>query len=307
MTEESANTPLVNETQNKFVHIPVLAKETVSMLAVKSGIYLDGTLGMGGHSRLILNAFSDSKIIGMDLDPEMLKNAKDNLKDFSDRVTFINGNFSDADKLIPQNGFKKINGALLDLGISSLHFDKAQRGFGFKNAGPLDMRLNPNNKLTAEKIVNDWPFEQLEKIIRDCGETNSRRITTAIIKAREKNRITQTTQLADIISDTVYSFGKKTHPATKTFMALRITVNSEFENIIKGINSISKLIEKEGRFAVITFHSAEDKLVKESFNSLIKTGNWKQVTHKPVKPTNYEIDVNNRSRSSQLRVIEKTI
>lgn len=297
----------------EFSHIPVLAGETVSMLAVRDGVYFDGTIGMGGHSRLLLDARPGIKIVGTDIDPEMAAIATANLASYGDRAKVLCGSYAEAYRLLPEKGINSLAGVLLDLGVSSLHYDKISRGFAFKGEGPLDMRLDLSSRFTAEELVNDWPGNQIEKILRMCGENNSRRIVKAIEKARKSERIKTTTQLAGIIEKTVPSFyGRRTgsstgrvHPATKTFMALRIAVNSEFENVEKGIKTLAGLVEEGGRIAVITFHSAEDRLVKNLFSSLVGTGTWKKITGKAVLPTEEEIKLNPRARSAQLRVIEK--
>ena len=288
-----------------FTHIPVLASETVSLLAVRDGIFYDGTAGMGGHSQLMLESRPGISIIATDIDPEMAEKAKQALNRFPGRAKVFCGSYAEAKKFLDECGIKSLAGALLDLGVSSLHYDKASRGFAFKNDGPLDMRLNPAFRLTAEELVNDWPINQLEAILRSCGEHNSRRITHAIEKARTSQRISSTSQLADIICSVIPSRPGHVHPATKTFMALRIAVNREFENIRNGVRGIAALIETGGRFAIITFHSAEDRLVKKLFNDLLSEGEWKKITGKAVKPSEEEIAANPRSRSAQLRVIEK--
>jgi len=293
-------------TNGGFSHIPVLAEETVELLAVKeSGVYLDGTLGMGGHTAMLLKKLPGITVIGTDLDPEMTAAAAENLKDFGGRVKIVRGNFSEADRITAAAGVRRLSGALLDLGISSLHLDKAERGFGFRNEGPLDMRLNPEGRLTAEAVVNYWPYEQLEEMIRLCGEQHSRRITKKILERRAVKPIKTTSELAALISEAAPQRGERIHPATKTFMAIRIAVNGEFENIKRGIGAISGIMESGSRLAVITFHSLEDRIVKERFAALAGDGLWKHVTRKPVKPSEAETLRNPRARSAQLRVMEK--
>lgn len=291
----------------EYSHIPVLAKETVSLLAVRGGVFFDGTAGMGGHSRLLLEARNDISTFSTDIDPEMAEIAAANLRQYGSRARVVCGSYANATEILRQNGIETISGALLDLGVSSLHYDKAERGFAFKSHGPLDMRLDRKSRFTAEELVNDWPANQLERIIRSCGETQSHRIVRAIEKAREQERITDTAILADIIAKAVpFNAGKAAHPATRTFMALRIAVNNEFENIRKGIMALSTVMEDGGRIAVITFHSAEDKLVKGIFNDLLSSGKWIRITRKAVLPSPEEVEANPRSRSAQLRVIEKS-
>lgn len=289
----------------EYNHIPVLSSETVSLLAVRDGIYFDGTIGMGGHSRLLLDARPGISIAGTDIDPEMAAIAAKNLGVYGNRAKVICGSYAKANKLLPENGISSLAGILLDLGVSSLHYDKTSRGFAFKEDGPLDMRLDANSRFTAEELVNEWPANQLERILRICGEQDSRRIVRAIERQRSQERIKTTAQLADLICKTVHGRPGRAHPATKTFMALRIAVNNEFENIENGIRNLSPMLEKGGRFAVITFHSAEDRLVKKLFCELIASGGWARITRKAVQPTEEEISSNPRARSAQLRVIEK--
>lgn len=293
-------------TGHGYEHIPVLPEETVSLLAVKDGIYFDGTLGMGGHSSLLLESRPGISIAGTDIDPEMSAIAASNLAKYGSRAKIITGSYADAASLLPENGIHSLAGVLLDLGVSSLHYDKAERGFAFKEDGPLDMRLCPSSRFTAEELVNDWPPNQLEKILRICGEFEARRIVRAIDRGRHEGRIQSTGRLADIISKALPERGgKAVHPATKTFMALRIAVNNEFENIEKGIKTLAAIVETGGRFAVITFHSAEDRLVKSLFNDLVASGQWGKITRKAVSPGEEELNRNPRSRSAQLRVIER--
>ena len=300
-------------TEGDIIHVPVLAGETVSMLAVRDGVFFDGTLGMGGHSKLLLEARPGIKIAGTDIDPEMAAIAAAALAPYGDRAKVFCGSYAEAYRILPEKGITSLSGVLLDLGVSSLHYDKISRGFAFKGEGPLDMRLNLSSHFTAEELVNDWPANQLERILRICGEKNSRRIVKAIERARAAGRIKTTKQLSEIIEKAVPAFyGKygrntagKAHPATKTFMALRIAVNNEFENEEKGIRTLAGLVEEGGRMAVITFHSAEDRLIKGLFNELVDSGCWKKVTRKAVQPSQEEINLNPRSRSAQLRVIEK--
>lgn len=296
--------------ERKYTHISVMTNEVSELLITdKGGIYVDATIGMGGHSKkLFENLNPDAKIIGIDWDPEMLNIAKNNLEQYSSRLITAGGNFANLDEILKKLKIPSISGLLLDLGVSSLHFNKASRGFSFKNEGPLDMRINPANPLTAYTIVNSWPYEQIEHLIRICGEKYSHKITRAIIDAREKTEIKTTTQLAEIISKTIpfkTQLKRASHPATKTFLALRVAVNYEFDNLTKVLQKAITILAPGGRIAVITFHSLEDRIVKETFKFMAKMGGWKLITKKPLSPKQEEVEQNPGARSSKLRVIEK--
>ncbi|NLH39830.1 MAG: 16S rRNA (cytosine(1402)-N(4))-methyltransferase RsmH [Elusimicrobia bacterium] len=298
------------EEKTKYSHIPVMLEEVSDLLITdKSGIYVDATVGMGGHSlNMIKRLNKDARLVGIDWDPEMLDIAKNNLSDYLEQVKLISGNFADIDGILKKEGITLISGLLLDLGISSLHFDKASRGFSFNKEGPLDMRINPQNPITAYNIINSWPYEQIEHLIRICGEKFSRRITSAILDSRKRADIKTTTQLSKIIEDVIpFSERKRraSHPATKTFLALRVAVNYEFDNLTKVLQRSSQLLSAGGRIAVITFHSLEDRIVKETFKSMAVVGGWKIITKKPLIPSQSEVDSNPRARSAKLRVIEK--
>ncbi len=292
---------------SEFKHVAVLADEVVNLLITeKKGTYVDATLGMGGHTARLLNALPpEAGVLGIDWDPEMAGVAANNLKPFGDRVKIIQGNFANIDEITAREGVRSISGALFDLGISSLHFDKASRGFSIKNDGPLDMRINPDNPLTAYTIINQWPYEQIEHLIRVCGERHSGRITRAVLEARRVKPIGTTGDLSALIERVAPARGEKIHPATKTFLALRVAVNYEFDNLTRGIQKIMPLLKPGARLAIITFHSLEDRIVKETFRIMAKMGGWEQVTHKPVKPAEEEVLGNKRARSAKLRVIEK--
>lgn len=290
-----------------YKHIPVLLKETVELLITdKGGLYIDATLGLGGHTKAILSALDkEGKVIGIDWDPEMVNLATQNLKEFSDRLTIIPGNFANIDEILRRKGIINISGILFDLGVSSLHFDKPQRGFSLKHEGPLDMRINPANPLTAHTIINKWPYEQIEHLIRICGEKYSHKIAKNIVERREKKEFKTTTELREMIEEILPFTGRKSHPATKTFLALRVAVNYEFDNLTRGMQKAMQFLAPGGRMAIITFHSLEDRIVKETFSFMAKLGGWKLITKKPVVPSQEEIDTNKRARSAKLRVIEK--
>ncbi len=292
---------------SEYTHVPVLAEETVSLLiTAKRGTYVDATLGMGGHTTRLLNALpAEASVLGIDWDPEMAGVAARALAPFGDRVKIVQGNFANIDEITAREGIRSVAGALFDLGISSLHFDKASRGFSIMNDGPLDMRINPDNPLTAYTIINQWPYEQIEHLIRICGERHSRRITRAILDARREHALETTAELGALIARVAPARGEKTHPATKTLLALRVAVNYEFDNLTRGIQKMMPLLKPGARMGIITFHSLEDRIVKETFRLMASMGGWKLVTRKPVKPAEAEIIENKRARSAKLRVIEK--
>lgn len=289
-------------------HIPVLLKEVIEILNPKDGIVIDATVGLGGHTKALLEN-SKVSVIGLDQDEEALELAKENLKEFKTRIIFIQGNFGNFKRIIEKNNYLgKVAGIILDLGVSSLQLDKAERGFGFKKEGPLDMRMDKNQKLTAGEIINSWPKEEIFKIIRDLGEERfAPRITEAIISQRRKERIQTTKELAELIKGVVplkYKFSK-IHPATKTLQALRITVNSELSNLEKVLTDSIEVLKKGGKIVVISFHSLEDRIVKRFFKDMAKKSKFLILTKKPIVPGKEEIGENPRSRSAKLRAAIK--
>ncbi|MEW5951197.1 MAG: 16S rRNA (cytosine(1402)-N(4))-methyltransferase RsmH [Elusimicrobia bacterium] len=291
----------------EYKHEPVLLEETVNLLITDSeGLYVDATVGMGGHASKILSKLGrQGKLIGFDWDPEMVNISKNNLSSYGDKVKIIGSNFSAMEEVFKREGIINISGILFDLGVSSLHFDKPQRGFSFKHEGPLDMRINPANPLTAHTIINKWPYEQIEHLIRICGERFSHKIAKHICERREKKEFETTTELKNLIEEIMPRTSRKSNPATKTFLALRVAVNYEFENLTKGIQKAGQFLVPGGRMAIITFHSLEDRIVKETFYFMARMGGWKLITKKPISPNESEVNANNRSRSAKLRVIER--
>ncbi|MCX7641518.1 MAG: 16S rRNA (cytosine(1402)-N(4))-methyltransferase RsmH, partial [Elusimicrobiales bacterium] len=238
--------------EEKYNHISVMKNEICELLITdKGGIYVDATVGMGGHAKEILkNLDKTGKLIGIDWDPEMLNIAYENLSQYKNQVKLIGGNFANIDDILKKEGIFCISGLLLDLGVSSLHFDKASRGFSFRKEGPLDMRINPANPLTAHTIINSWPYQQIEHLIRICGERFSSKIAKAIIEEREKREIKTTTELANLISKIIpikAQTKRASHPATKTFLALRVAVNYEFENLTKVLQKVIHILAPGGR------------------------------------------------------------
>ena len=304
----------------KFEHIPVIATETIENLNIKpDGVYLDLTLGKGGHSKMILERLSDEgTLIALDQDKEAIEAAKENLKDFSN-VIFVNSNFEKIDEVLRDLGFDYIDGALMDIGVSSYQIDNADRGFSYMKDGPLDMRMNQENELTAEIIVNEYSQDELEKIFFEYGEEKfSRLIAKNIIKAREDYRIDTTFKLKDIVTKSIKS--NEAHPEKRVFQALRIEVNRELDVLKDTIDKVVDHLNKDGRLAIITFHSLEDRIVKNKFKDLATDcicppefpvcvcnhkAKVKIITRKPITSSKKELKENSRAKPAKLRVCQR--
>lgn len=306
-------------------HVPVLLKEVMDYLAPRSGgIYIDGTLGLGGHTGVILERSSpDGRVIGMDRDTEALKIAGENLREFVDRVDLMHGNFSDMGRTAHELGITEVDGILLDVGISSFQLDTDIRGFSFMRDAPLDMRMDNTAGITAADVVNDYSVEELQGILWKFGEEGyARKIVREIVRAREIERIATTRELAMIVERAIprKDWPREIHPATKTFQALRICVNDELGSLEQGLDNGIELLKAGGRFCVISFHSLEDRIVKNRFKNWEspcicppgfpicrcgKVSRAKVLTKKAVKGSEAEIMVNPRARSARLRVAEK--
>ena len=304
----------------KFEHIPVIATETIENLNIKpDGVYLDLTLGKGGHSKMILERLSDEgTLIALDQDKEAIEAAKENLKDFSN-VIFVNSNFEKIDEVLRDLGFGYIDGALMDIGVSSYQIDNADRGFSYMKDGPLDMRMNQENELTAEIIVNEYSQDELEKIFFEYGEEKfSRLIAKNIIKAREDYRIDTTFKLKDIVTKSIKS--NEAHPEKRVFQALRIEVNRELDVLKDTIDKVVDQLNKDGRLAIITFHSLEDRIVKNKFKDLATDcicppefpvcvcnhkAKVKIITRKPITASKKELKENSRAKPAKLRVCQR--
>ncbi|MBP7804617.1 MAG: 16S rRNA (cytosine(1402)-N(4))-methyltransferase RsmH [Candidatus Pacebacteria bacterium] len=293
-------------------HVPVLLHETIEGLAIKEGaVIVDGTLGAGGHSSEIAKKFGKNvTIVGFDLDQSALDLAASSINEAGGKLIPIHSNFRTIETALPEKGIKKIDGAMFDLGISSMEIGASGRGFSFKYDEPLLMTLqNPitEETLTAMQVVNSTREEELANIIFEYGEEHfSRGIAKAIVQARKIKKIETSLELAEIIANAVPGFYKKgrINPATKTFQALRIYVNDELGAVKEGLQGAWNLLAPQGRIAVITFHSLEDRIVKNFFRDLPKE---QKILHtkKPIVPTREEIIKNPRSRSAKLRIIEK--
>lgn len=290
-------------------HEPVLLEEVLTLLRLKPGeAVVDATLGNGGHAREILKRIGlKGRLIGIDQDPEALQRARTNLKEFS-QVIYIQKNFSELNTLLESLNLNQVDAVLLDVGISSEQLMEGGRGFSFLKEGPLDMRMDPTRSLTARDLVNDLSQEELEKLFWDYGQERwGRRIAQSIVRVRRKKPIETTQELAEVISEAVPApsrFGPR-HPATRVFQALRIRVNRELEALAAVLPQALQRLGPGGRLAVITFHSLEDRIVKQTFRSWASEEKVKILTRKPVRPTLAEIEQNPRSRSAKLRAIEK--
>jgi 16S rRNA (cytosine1402-N4)-methyltransferase len=283
-------------------HISVLFQEVLeNLISNGSGIFVDATLGGAGHALGLLSSNSKLHLIGIDRDQEALDRARDVLRAYSDRVTLLRGNFGDMKDLLHKAGVRSIDGALFDLGISSYQLESG-RGFSFNDDEELDMRMDRGQDLAAYHIVNSYRQEEIARILYEYGEEwQSRKIAKAIFDSRKKDRIRTGRQLAGIIASVKRRTGK-THPATKSFQALRIAVNDELKSLMTGLNGAIELLSPASRIGVITFHSLEDRIVKERFrNDEALT----VVTRKPLRPGLDEIRSNPRSRSAKLRIAEK--
>jgi len=291
------------------MHIPVLPKEVIQYLNPKPNEnFIDATFGQGGHTDLILKENKpQGKVLGIDIDPAQIENAKLQASnvEFKNRLILVNDSYINLKNIVEKYDFKPINGILFDLGMSSQHLEESGRGFSFQKDEPLDMRYGKNQKhLTAENIVNEWLEKEIEQILREYGEERfSRKIAQEIIQTRKKNPIKNTFQLVEIIKRSTPSWyqRKRIHWATKTFQALRIAVNDELEAIKQGLTKALDILEKEGRLVVISFHSLEDRIVKNFLKEKTKQGLIKIQTKKPIKPCFEEIKTNKRSRSAKLR------
>jgi len=285
------------------IHNPVLLDEAVQLLApINGGIYVDGTLGLGGHTEKILQSCSPfGRVIGFEWDANALELAMKRLTPFGQRFSAQHRSYSEIMAGLTEMGIQGVDGLLLDLGVSSLQFDNKTRGFSFQADGPLDMRMDRRRHLTAEEIINTFKKDDLADIFYYFGEERqARRIAAHIVEDRKKKRIKTTTQLAHIIASAIPRkfHPRKIHVATKVFQALRIAVNKELDNLTTILDVITKILKPGGRVCIITFHSLEDRLVKWKFkdNPLLHV-----LTKKPVTPSNDEIKINPRSRSAKLR------
>ena len=301
-------------------HIPVLIKEVIEGLQVHvAGSYIDCTVGLGGHTEAILeNILPGGKLLGIDADPETLNITRERLSNYGKAVTLINDNFSNLEAICCKNNFQPVDGILFDLGVSSWQLNSAQRGFSFQNEAPLDMRFTPGQGPTAAEIINTCSEQELVRVIKQYGEErHSHRIASLIINNRPINT---TSELARLVRQAIGYRQGKINPATKTFMALRIAVNHELENLKIALDQVIKLLRSQGRLVVISYHSLEDRIVKQFMkreaNDCIcppeaivcrcgHTSSLKLISKKVIKPSSSEIENNPRSRSGKMRVAER--
>lgn len=290
------------------MHIPVLKEKVIEYLAPKPNEhFIDCTVGQGGHSLAILERTSPrGKVLGIDQDSVFLSQLQKTLqKEYRNRLILAEGNFAHITDIAHREKFRPVHGILFDLGFSSLHIEESKRGFSFQKQEPLDMRYSVSNPVTAEKIVNYWSKTDIERILREYGEEQfSKEIAQAIAEQRAHTPIVKTTQLVKVIQEATpgWYHRKRVHPATKTFQALRIAVNNELENIKEALPQAAELIEPNGRIAVISFHSLEDRIVKNFFKT---HPSLSMVTKKPITSSVQEQKANPRSRSAKLRVAIK--
>ncbi|MGC8706618.1 MAG: 16S rRNA (cytosine(1402)-N(4))-methyltransferase RsmH [Desulfurella sp.] len=292
-----------------MIHKSVLLNESMNFLQPKRGLmYLDLTFGGGGHSEQLLKLSApDGIVVAFDQDSKAIEIALKLKEIYKDRLIVIKENFSNCYSVVKEIGFDSFDGIIMDIGVASFQLDDAQRGFSFSKDGPLDMRMDKDNPLSAREIINNWSRQELEQIIRNYGQERfAKRIALKIEEKRAKAPIETTLELANIVKEAVPAyFYKKIHPATKTFQALRIVVNSELDSLKKGLNDAIKLLKPYSRLVVISFHSLEDKIVKDTFKNFSQQKILSILTKKPIVPSLQEINENPRSRSAKLRCAEK--
>lgn len=307
----------------EFHHISVLLNECIDNLNITpDGIYVDGTMGGGGHSLEIAKRLTTGRLICIDQDPNAHEAAGKRLAEYKDRITFVRDNFGNIANILDSLGIEKIDGMLLDIGVSSHQLDEAERGFSYQQDAPLDMRMNPDRLFSAYDVVNGYDEDELDRVIFTYGEERwARRIAQFIVKEREAKPIETTGELVDIIKKAVPKGARKDgpHPAKRTFQAIRIEVNGELEVLQRAIDDVAARLAVGGRLCIITFHSLEDRIVKEAFrkqeNPCIcppqfpvcvcgKKPLGRVITRKPILPSKEELEENPRSRSAKLRVLE---
>ena len=309
----------------EFSHIPVMPDECIEGLDIKAdGIYVDGTLGGAGHSRLIAERLGpEGMLIGIDRDEDAIAASRERLADAKCQVKLVKSEFRNIKQILRDLDIPEIDGALLDLGVSSFQLDNPERGFSYMNDAPLDMRMDQNSGFTAGDVVNTYSEKELAKIIRDYGEERwATRIAAFVVRARKEKNIETTGELVQIIKNAIPASARRDgpHPAKRTFQAIRIEVNDELGQLKRAVTDFIDVLAPGGRLAIITFHSLEDRIVKEAFNKRAnpctcppelpvcvcgKVADVKKITKKPVTPGDEETETNPRSRSAKLRVLEK--
>lgn len=309
---------------NEPKHISVLLEECIENLNIKpDGIYVDGTLGLGGHSEQILKRLTTGRLIGIDRDESAIRRTGERLKAYSDKMTLVHGNFCDVAQILDELGIAAVDGMLFDLGVSSPQLDESERGFSYMNDAPLDMRMDNTSSLTAWNVVNDWDEAELVRILRDFGEERyARRIASRIAERRTAKPIETTLELVDIIRSAMpaAALREKQHPAKRSFQAIRIAVNDELGAVDQMMKTAPDKLKPHGRLCVISFHSLEDRIVKTGIaarengctcprEAPICVCGFKQtlksIHRKPIVPGEDELNENPRARSAKLRVAEK--
>lgn len=308
-----------------FEHISVLLNETIDGLAIKeNGIYVDGTLGGGGHAFHVAGKLGTSgRFIGIDQDGDAIKAATERLAPFADKVTIVRSNYEQFNDVLDNLGIDKVDGIMLDLGVSSYQLDTIERGFTYKEDTPLDMRMDTRNNMTAKDILNEYSEQQLFRVIRDYGEDKfAKNIAKHIVKYRENKPLETTGELVEIIKAAIPAKVRAVggHPAKRTFQAIRVELNRELEVLENSIDSMIDRLNPEGRLCIITFNSLEDRIVKVKFRNnenpcecpshfpvcvCGKKSKGKVISRKPILPTDKEIEENKRSKSAKLRVFER--
>ena len=310
----------------EFKHVSVLLQKTVDGLNVKpDGIYVDGTLGGGGHSYEVCTRLgAKGSIIGIDQDEAAIEAASIRLKDFGEKVTIVRSNYCDMKSRLHELGIDKVDGIMLDLGVSSYQLDTADRGFSYREDAPLDMRMDQRSEMTARDIVNDYSEMDLYRVIRDYGEDKfAKNIARHIVQERAKRPIETTGELTEVIRHAIpMKFQKKTgHPAKRTFQAIRIELNRELDVLRDSLDDMIDMLNPGGRLCIITFHSLEDRIVKSAFKKnenpctcpsdfpvcvCGKVSKGRVITRKPILPSEEEMEVNSRSKSAKLRIFERS-
>jgi len=287
------------------LHTPVLVAEVIEWLRIRpDGTYLDATAGTAGHAIEIAKRLTTGKLVALDRDPEALEIARERLKEFGEKVVLVRREFSEIGEVARELKLPPLDGVVADLGISTLELDSPERGFSFRWAAPLNMRMNPDTPLTADEIVNQWPEKELADLLyQKAEERDSRRIARAIMRARP---IRDTAHLATVVAGVRKARGRqKLHPATKTFLALRIAVNREEEELGQFLSRTPATLNSGGRWIVLSYHSLEDRLVKRAFQRLAQEKTFRVLTKKVIVPSEEEVEANPRARSAKMRVAEK--
>lgn len=308
----------------EFKHVSVLLEESIQGLNIKKdGIYIDGTMGGAGHSKEILKRIDNGKLIGIDQDINAINKSKEVLKEYEGKYILVHNNFKNIKEILNELNIDKVDGVLLDLGVSSHQLDTKKRGFSYQQNAPLDMRMNKEQELSAKEVINNYSLDELNRIIKDFGEERwAKRIAEFIVEERKENEIKTTGELVDIIKKAVPKGARKDgpHPGRRTFQAIRIEVNKELDILKDAISDIVDCLNPNGRLSVITFHSLEDRIIKKTYKYLYETcicpkefpickcdkkREIKIINKKPIIASKEELKNNPRSRSAKLRIAEK--